>query len=69
MKAMDLADFKKKIKELGYFVETSTKHHMIVDKDGKRITIFAVSHKKGGKPYVKAPYVKRCLQEIDKHVK
>jgi hypothetical protein len=64
MKPMDFSRFKRWIARNGYSVGRSKKHHVILDAEGKVVAWFAVSHKKGGKAYVKGVYVAHIQQTL-----
>jgi hypothetical protein len=64
MKAMDFNQFVKKVTDLGYRIDHSAKHHLVVDAEGKKVAYFAVSHAKGAKKYVKAGYVKSVFESL-----
>lgn len=57
MSPMDYSQFQKWIRKAGYLVGHSTKHHVILDSEGKVVARFAVAHKNGGKQYVKDHYI------------
>jgi hypothetical protein len=64
MKPMDWSQFQKWIHGKGYSIGTSSKHHVILDKQGKIVKQFAVAHKAGGKRYVKPTYIKQIAAII-----
>lgn len=67
MKPLSLNDFKKLVRQQGWKVVHSTKHHMVVDAGGLVIFRFAVSHAKCKKQEVKGVYVKQFLKLIEQH--
>lgn len=63
-KALDEIDFKKLVSENGYKINNTTNHYEIVDKNDNRLMVFAVSHKKGSKRFVKRCYVKEFMKKF-----
>lgn len=63
MPPMDYSQFEKWLKKNGYTIGHSTKHHVVLDKQGLIVARFAVAHKAGSKRYIKAPYV-ALIQKI-----
>jgi hypothetical protein len=61
---MDYQAFKDWIIRKGYSIISTTKHHKIVDKNGKFIDHFAISHKTGGKRFIKPGYISRIRRKI-----
>lgn len=64
MKPMDYNQFRKWIVGSGYSIGTSTKHHVILDADDKVVAWFAVSHKQGGKKYIKGAYIANIKRKL-----
>ena len=56
--------FKKLVKNFGYIIEKTSKHHIIKDSKGNKLMAFAVDHSKSGKREVKEFYVNKFLNEI-----
>jgi hypothetical protein len=67
-KNLDYDKFLKWLKEKGYKVRQTAKHHEVVTKDEKDwIARFAVDHHKGRKPEVYGHYIKRIEEAIEKY--
>ncbi len=62
MPALDKRQFEKMVRKAGFSIEYGTKHPYIVAPDGDTL-VFAISHKKGGKDYIK-PYYVKTIQEF-----
>lgn len=56
MPPMDYRQFENWLKRAGYTIGRSTKHHVVLDSNGKVVARFAVAHKNGGKTFVKDCY-------------
>jgi hypothetical protein len=65
-KAMDFVKFVQWLKEQGYILVESKKHHQVRTKEGKLIQQIAVHHSKGSKRFVKPPYIKAVELAIEK---
>lgn len=61
---MDFQAFKKWVTSKGYTIDTSSKHHVLIDSQGNIVVRFAISHKKGGKRFVKQNYVSHIRKII-----
>lgn len=67
-KPMDYTKFIQWLREMGYIVTQSTKHHEVRRKsDNQLIERFAVHHAKGSKKEVKGPYIKNIETAIKKN--
>lgn len=66
-KAMDFIQFKKRVQEYNLRIVMKTKHSsIVVDEDGNFVMAFSISHKKGGKDYVKGNYVNDLEKVIER---
>jgi hypothetical protein len=67
MKPLNEKEFEKLVKSHGCKIQSTTKHHEILGRDGSKLMVFAISHAKGSKRYVKAFYVKQFLKITETH--
>ena len=63
-KTMDLIKFRRLVTSKGFQIISTTKHHAIVDEQGRAIMHFAISHGQGSKKEVLGCYIKEFLEKI-----
>ena len=67
MKPLNEKDFERLVKKYGCKIQHTTKHYEILGPEDLKLMVFAVSHAKGAKRYVKAFYVKQFLKSMETH--
>jgi hypothetical protein len=67
MKPLNEKEFEKLVKSYGCKIKSTTKHYEILGRDNSKLMVFAVSHAKGSKRYVKPFYIKQFLKITETH--
>ncbi|MCE2930558.1 MAG: hypothetical protein LW809_04110 [Vampirovibrionales bacterium] len=67
MKPLNEKEFEKLVKRYGCRIQPTSKHYEILGPDDVKVMVFAVSHAKGAKRYVKVFYVKQFLKMTETH--